>query len=135
MAGEVEIEIAKKLFAAWSCGDPGAPEAYLTAVIYDVVEGKETIGLPAIRDVFVSTLKFAPDVVLEPDAFWVNDSGVAVRWRMAATAINGVFGPENDGKQWHSEGMSTLEFRDGKVCRQVDYYHGGAAARSIQRGR
>ena len=137
MVAEAEIETAKKLFAAWSSGDPDAPEAFLTedAVLYDIVEGKEKVGWPTIRKFFAATLKFAPDVVLAPDAFWANESGLAVRWHMSATAINGMFGAENDGKKWRSEGMSTLEFRDGKVCREVDYHHGGAGLRSLAEAR
>jgi ketosteroid isomerase-like protein len=133
MAGSDEIEIAKKLFAAWSSGDPDAPEAFLTedAVLYDIVEGKQKAGWTAIRTFFAATLQFAPDVVLAPKAFWASDTGLAVRWEMSATAINGMFGPDNDGKTWRSEGMSTLEFRDGKVCREVDYHHGGSGLRSL----
>ncbi len=135
MAGAAEIEIAKKLFAAWSSGDPDAPERYLTqdAVLYDVVEGSEKAGWPAIRAFFAATLQFAPDVVLAPNAFWVNEDGLAVRWEMSATAIKGMFGPDNDGRTWRSEGMSTLEFRDGRVCREVDYHHGGAGLRSLSK--
>jgi hypothetical protein len=51
---------------------------------------------------------------------------------MSAQVPSGMFGPEHEGKTWHSDGMSTLEFRDGKVCREVDYHHGGAVLRSLE---
>jgi ketosteroid isomerase-like protein len=132
MAGAAEIEIARKLFAAWSSGDVDAPAEFLTedAVLHDIVEGNDKVGWPAIREFFGSALKISPGVVLEPDAFWVNETGVAVRWHMSATAGD-MFGPEVKGRKWHSDGMSTLEFRDGKVCREVDYHHGGAVLRSL----
>ena len=133
MAGQAEIEIAKKLFAAWSSGNVDDAAEFLTedAVLHDIVEGSDKVGWPAIREFFSFALKVSPDLVLEPNAFWVNDEGIAVRWHMSATVTNDMFGPEAKGKKWHSDGMSTLEFRDGKVCREVDYHHGGAIARSL----
>jgi ketosteroid isomerase-like protein len=133
MAGQAEIEIARKLFAAWSSGDVDAPAEFLTedAVLHDIVAGKDKVGWPAIREFFGAALTISPGVVLLPDAFWVNETGVAVRWRMSATVTSEMFGPEAVGKTWHSDGMSTLEFRDGKVCREVDYHHGGAVLRSL----
>jgi ketosteroid isomerase-like protein len=133
MTGEAEIEIARKLFAAWSSGDPDAPREFLTddAVLHDIVAGSDKVGWLAIREFFASALKVSPDLVLEPDAFWVNETGVALRFHMSATVQGDMFGPDARGKKWHSEGMSTLEFRDGKVCREVDYHHGGAVARSL----
>lgn len=137
MAGDAEIEIARKLFAAWSSGDPDAPREFLTedAVLHDIVAGRDKVGWPEIREFFALALRVSPDLVLEPDAFWLNDTGVALRFHMSATVQEGdMFGPEARGKTWHSDGMSTLEFRDGKVCREVDYHHGGAVLRSLGLG-
>jgi ketosteroid isomerase-like protein len=135
MAGDAEIEIARKLFAAWSSGNVDAPREFLTedAVLYDIVAGEAKQGWPAIREFFGSTLAFSEGLVLAPQDFWVNETGVALRWNMSAVAGD-MFGPEAKGKTWHSEGMSTLEFRDGKVCREVDYHHGPAVLRSLGLG-
>ena len=132
MSDEKRIEIATKLFLAWSSGDPDAPAEFLTedAVLHDIVEGNPKEGWSAIREFFGVTLKLSPGVVLEPKEFWVNEEGVAVRWHMSAVASD-LFGPEHKGKTWHSDGMSTLEFRGDKVCREVDYHHGGAVLRSL----
>lgn len=133
MLGEAEIEIAKKLFAAWSSGDPDAPAEFLTedAVLHDIVAGSDKVGWPAVREFFQGALTISPGVVLAPDAFWVGETSLAVRWHMSATVQTEMFGPENKGKTWHSDGMSTLEFRGDKVCREVDYHHGGAVLRSL----
>ncbi|MDP6979935.1 MAG: nuclear transport factor 2 family protein [Myxococcota bacterium] len=135
MAGDAEIEIAKKLFAAWSSGDVDAPAEFLTedAVLLDIVAGEPKEGWPAIREFFGMTLKVFPTVVLAPDAFWVNETGLAVRWHMSAVA--GETFPEHvRGKKWRSDGMSTLEFRGDKVCREVDYHHGPNVLRSLGLG-
>jgi ketosteroid isomerase-like protein len=134
MVGRAEIEIAKKLYAAWSSGDADAPAEFLTedAVLHDIVAGSDKVGWAAIREFFGFALSVTPDLALEPNGFWVNESGLAVRFHMSGTVVGDMFGPEHRGKKWHSEGMSTLEFRDGKVCREVDYHHGGAILRSLQ---
>jgi hypothetical protein len=133
MLGEAEIEIAKKLFAAWSSGDPDAPAEFLTddAVLHDIVAGSDKVGWPAIREFFQGALTVSPGVVLEPDAFWVGEDSLAVRWHMSATIEGEMFGPDHKGKTWHSDGMSTLVFRGDKVCHEVDYHHGGAVLRSL----
>ena len=102
MAGEAEIEIAKQLFSAWSSGDADAPRAFLTddAVLHDVADGHDKVGWPAIREFFGVALQVWPDVVLEPDAFWTSDEGVAVRWRMSATVPNEMFGPPVPAMLW-----------------------------------
>ncbi len=135
MAGSTEIEIAKQLFAAWSSGDIDAPAAFLTedAVLLDIVAGDAKEGWPAIREFFGTTLRISPGIVLAPDAFWLNETGVALRWHMSATASE-LFPESVHGKTWHSDGMSTLEFRGDKVCREVDYHHGGNVLRSLGLG-
>jgi len=95
MLGEAEIEIAKKLFAAWSSGDPDAPAEFLTedAVLHDIVAGSDKVGWPAVREFFQGALTISPGVVLEPDAFWVGGTSLAVRWHMSATVQTEMFGP------------------------------------------
>ena len=136
MAGETEIAIGRALFEAWSSGDADAPSRYLTedAVLYDVVEGTEKVGWPAIRGFFGNSLKIFPDLVLAPIEFWTNERGVALTWRLTASIREENFGPDHAGKQLVSDGMSSLEFRGDKVCREVDYHHGGALQRSLAAG-
>lgn len=135
MAEDPRIETARSLFAAWSSGDAEAPHAYMhdDAVLYDIVGG-EYAGWPAIRDFFAAGLAKWSDLVLEPEQFWTNDSGVALTWVMSATVPDDRFGAEHKGRQWRSEGMSHLVFTAGKVAREVDYHDGGAVPRSLGLG-
>jgi len=134
MAGLAEIEVAKQLFAAWSSGDVDAPSQFLTddAVLHDIVEGSDKVGWPQIREFFAISLKVFPDVTLVPQQFWTSEQGVALSWRMSGTVQTDMFGLEAKGKKFKSDGMSTLEFRDGKVCREVDYHHAGSIPRSVK---
>ena len=133
MAGAAEIEVARKLFLAWSSGNADAPEPYMTAdaVLYDIVAGDEKKGWPAIRAFFDGGVKVWPDLDLTPERYWTNDKGVALTWLMSATVTDERFGAAAKGKKWKSEGMSFLEFRDGKVCYEVDYHNGANVMRSL----
>ena len=134
MAGQREIDTAIALFKAWSSGDADAPGPFFAegGVLRDIVAGEDKVGWPAIREFFAGGLQAFPDLELVPDVFWTNDTGVAFTWRMSATVANDAMGPDAKGKRWHSDGMTYLEFDGaGKVTLEVDYHHGGAAARSL----
>ena len=131
--GTTRIELAGQLFAAWSSGDPDAPEPFLTAdtVLYDIVGGEHG-GWPAIRAFFAAGVKAWPDLVLAPDEFWTNERGVALRWVMTASVSDERFGAEHVGKQWRSEGMSWLVYDENdRVTREVDYHDRNAIPRSL----
>ncbi len=109
------IEIAKKLFAGWSSGNPDAPQELMTpdAVLHDVASGTFE-GWPAIRAFFASGLARWDDLQLVPDEFWANDSGLALHYVMSATVKDAsTYGPEHVGKKWSVEVMSYLRF-DGE---------------------
>jgi steroid delta-isomerase-like uncharacterized protein len=126
------IDIAEKLFEAWSSGDADAPEPYLhpNCVLYDIVGGEHQ-GWKAIREFFAQGLKPWPDLVLLPEEYWTNEKGVALSWVMSATVQDDAFGPEAKGKKWRSEGMSFLDFENGVVTREVDYHDSGAVAKTL----
>lgn len=126
------IDIAEKLFAAWSSGDADAPKPFLApdCVLYDIVGG-EHIGWAKIKDFFAAGLKTWPDLVLLPDEYWTSEKGIAMSWVMSATVQDDAFGPQARGRKWRSEGMSFLEFSNGVVTREVDYHDSGAVAKSL----
>lgn len=133
MIRDPRVDTVEALFKAWSSGDVDAPERFFhpDAVLYDIVGGS-CRGWPAIRTFFDHGLKQWPDLVLLPDGYWTNDEGVAVRWVMSATVSNeSSFGPQAVGRKWTSEGMSYIDFQDGRIRREVDYHDSAAATRSL----
>lgn len=128
-----QVATARRLFEAWSSGDPDAPHQYLAddAVLYDIVAGDAKEGWPAIRTFFAEGLKVWPDLRFDLGEFWTNGNGVALTWVMSATVADDRFGGEARGKRWRSEGMTALEFRGGKVVREVDYHNGASVPRSL----
>jgi steroid delta-isomerase-like uncharacterized protein len=132
---DARIGVARALFEAWSSGDADAPAAFMhdDAVLYDIVGGEHT-GWPAIRAFFAQGLEKWSDLVLAPDEYWTNESGVALRWVMTATIPDDTFGPEQKGRKWSSEGMTYLVFDGDRVAREIDYHDSGAVRRSLGLG-
>jgi hypothetical protein len=130
---ERRIAIAKEVFAAWSSGDPDAPERFFTpdATLFDVASGQFD-GWPAIRAFFAKGLQKWDDLVLAPDEFWANDSGLALHYLMSATIKDpDTFGPDQVGKVWKVDVMSFLRFDGDRVCYEADFHDRGSRARSL----
>lgn len=129
---DLRIDLAEKLFAAWSSGDADAPQPYLSpdCILYDIVGGEHR-GWDSIRRFFAEGLSLWPDLELLPNRYWLSDKGVAVTWVMSATVRGDTFGPEAQGRKWRSEGMSFLDIENGVVVREADYHDSGAIAKSL----
>jgi hypothetical protein len=127
------IEIATKLFEGWSSGDPDAPEPYFApdGVLDDVASGRFE-GWPAIREFFARGLSRTADLTLVPEEFWVNESGLALRYTMSGTVVEErSFGPEHVGRRWAVPVMSFLRFDGDVVCYEADFHDKGSRARSL----
>ncbi|MDE2932959.1 MAG: nuclear transport factor 2 family protein, partial [Chloroflexota bacterium] len=124
MVGQAEVEIARKLFEeGWSGGHVDAPLQFMTedVVMRDIVGHSEAMrGHDAVREFWAAA---ADTLKVLPEEIYVADSGVVVMW-MAYGQIP-ADAKENAGRWGTAEGVSRLEFRDGKVCLEVDYWHGG----------
>ena len=134
MAEDPRITLVRDIFAAWSSGDADAPECFFRpdAVLEDI-EGGRHEGWPTIRAFFARGLERYPDLVLLPERFWINDTGVALTWTMSATVTDARFGPENIGRRWSSPGMSFIEFDGSRVRLEVDYHTRSQVLRSLGR--
>jgi SnoaL-like domain len=128
------VEIVENLFRAWSSADADAPEQYLTgdAILSDSIGG-DYQGWPAIREYFQRGLEHYPDLELVPTGeYWFRDDGVALTWRMSATAQDDRYGPGTQGRRWNVEGMSYIVFDGDRIKLEVDYHDAGARGRSLQ---
>jgi hypothetical protein len=127
------IEIATKLFAGWSSGNPDAPEPYFhaDAVLFDVASGQFE-GWPAIRAFFARGLTRSHELTLVPDRFWVRPDGLALHYVMSATIADPAsYGPEYVGRRWSVDVMSELRFDGHLVVYEADYHDKGSRTRSL----
>lgn len=128
-----QIRIATSLFAAWSSGDPDAPEPFFApdGVLDDVASGRFD-GWPAIRTFFASGLTRTHNLVLAPTEFWANESGLALLYTMSGDVVRPEsFGPEHVGRRWSVPCMSYLRFDGDRVCYEADFHDKGARAKSL----
>jgi hypothetical protein len=127
------IEIATKLFAGWSSGNPDAPEEYFhpQGVLMDVASGRFE-GWPNIRNFFANGLTRTKHLTLIPDEFWVNDTGLALHYVMSGEVINPAsYGPEYVGRRWSVDVMSYLRFEGDQVVFEADFHDKGSRAKSL----
>lgn len=112
-------ETLSQLFAAWSSGDIDAPGAFVTEDfrLCDTAFDQECKGWPAAREFFAYALENNPGVHMRPTDIWCTDEEnlALVRWVMTGSSAA-------TGRLWEVEGVSTLRFRDGLVCEEIDYY-------------
>jgi hypothetical protein len=130
------IEVAKKLFAAWSSGDADAPAQFLApnATLWDSIGGQKD-GWPMIREYFAHGLQRYPDLELKPTGeFWARPDGIALQWVMSATVMDDSKGAEHKGKKWIVEGLSFLVFDGLIVTLEADYHEGTSRDKSLQDG-
>jgi len=127
------IEIARSLFAAWSSGDPDAPEPFWVpnGTLADVASGTFE-GWPAIRAFFANGLTRTGNLTLVPDEFWGNPDGLAVHYVMSGDVVRPEsFGAEHVGRRWSVPCMSYLRFDGDRVCYEADFHDKGARAKSL----
>jgi hypothetical protein len=125
MIGEHEREVARRLFEeGWSGGEPESPLPFLTedAVMRDILGHPEAMrGHKEIVDFFGPVAK---NLKVWPEEYFASGDGIALTWVAYIHIDNDFSGEENRGR-WHcGEGMSRLEFREGKVCLEIDYWKG-----------
>ncbi|HJP41570.1 MAG TPA: nuclear transport factor 2 family protein [Dehalococcoidia bacterium] len=125
MVTKAEVEVARRLFEeGWGGGHPDAPKQFMTddIVMRDIVGHAEPLrGWEEVRKFWEAA---APTLKTKVEDVYASDKGVALTWIAYVQIADESMGAENKGKWIAGEGMSRLEFRDGKVSLEVDYWHG-----------
>jgi hypothetical protein len=125
MTDAERIELARRLFEeGWSGDKPESPLPFLTedVVMRDILAHPEAMhGHQGILDFFGPG---AGNLKVMPEEYFLNERGVSLTWVAYLAITNDHHGAENRGRWLCGEGMSRLEFRDGKVCLEIDYWKG-----------
>jgi hypothetical protein len=122
---EERIELARRLFEeGWSGGKSDSPLAFMTedAVMRDILGHPGAMrGHEAIKAFFGPV---AAVLKVMPEEYFLNEHGVSLSWMAYIKILDDNHGPENKGRYLCGEGMSRLEYRDGKVSLEIDYWNG-----------
>jgi hypothetical protein len=125
MTDAERIELARRLFEeGWSGDKPESPLPFLTedVVMRDILAHPEAMhGHQGVLDFFGPG---AGNLKVMPEEYFLNERGVSLTWVAYLAITNDLQGAENRGRWLCGEGMSRLEFRDGKVCLEIDYRKG-----------
>jgi hypothetical protein len=123
--GDAELEVARQLFEeGWSGPNREAPLQFMTedAVMRDILGHPEALnGHEEIGNFYAGV---AGLLRVWPEEYFVNHDGVSLTWMAYIEITNDHHGEENRGKYLCGEGMSRLEFEDGKVSLEIDYWAG-----------
>lgn len=122
---KAEIEIGKRLFVeGWGGDTPEAPLQFMTedVVMRDVLgHAEEMRGSQDIIDFWGES---AGHLRVPPEEIFIAEDGIAMTWMAYIRIRDDSQGADNMGKWQCGEGMSRLEFRDGLVCLEIDYWAG-----------
>jgi steroid delta-isomerase-like uncharacterized protein len=111
---------------AWSSGDPGRILPLFTEDVHfeDVPLGVLTKGHAELRGFVTGMLGALADVRFEVTSRFVSDDGTsgALEWIFHGRQTKDVPGLPATNQQFHVRGSSVVQFRDGKIARESDYW-------------
>ncbi|MEW6630153.1 MAG: nuclear transport factor 2 family protein [Pseudomonadota bacterium] len=120
MTGQADADTVAKVLDAFNRRDV---EAILEHFADDVEfrapagpdpQGRRMLGKAAVRDAFAARFAAVPDISWTDDETWICDRGIASRWRVAGTAV--------DGQRLDICGCDFWKLRDGKIVLKDTYY-------------
>lgn len=126
-------QLVDELFDKWSSGDPDQiqPLFHPDAFLWDSVNGGFK-GWPAIRQLYVESLSRWDNLSCGVVRAWPEDTNsISFVWRTTAFVKGDRFGAEFRGAPCSFEGMAYIEFDNGLVMREIEYFDRGAPAQSL----
>jgi steroid delta-isomerase-like uncharacterized protein len=116
--GSAEARLLSSYEAAWSAHDAEKVAAYFTddAVYEDVTLGELHRGRSAIKAFAQGTFDVLPGYAIKPQSIVVGNGSAAVEWVMSGTY-------RETGKSFSVRGVSVMQFENGKIRRNSDYWN------------
>lgn len=114
----VEERLLSGYAAAWSSNDVEKLAAYFTddAIYEDVALGEVHRGKPAIMAFARGTFDALPGFTMKPQSLVVGNESAAFEWIMSGTF-------RKTGKSFSVRGVSVMQFENGKIRRNSDYWN------------
>jgi len=133
MALDTFRTLVDELFVSWSSGNPDEVQQHFheDAYLWDSVNGGFN-GWPAIRGLYEESLKRWHQLSCRVLQSWpALDGSIAFVWESSGLVADDRFGSERKGERCTFEGMAYIEFENGLVMREIEYFDRTAPARSI----
>ena len=132
MSGEFR-SLVDQLFNIWGSDDLDLIEPFFhpDAYLWDSVNGGYS-GWPEISGLYIESLKRWTDMRCVATRFWpADDTSISFTWTATAKVGDDRFGTQLRGAECQFDGMSYIEFEDGLILREIEYFDRAAPARSI----
>jgi len=97
-------------------GNTGLADQILTPDVLIHVNGQESRGVDAAKQLATALKTAFPDIRITHDEVIVSGDRVAIRWTSDQTHGGDYFGTPASGKRIHIEGLDLFHIRDGKIA-------------------
>lgn len=111
--------------AAWLAHDSEAIVRFFAddAIYEDVALATISRSKAQIREFVQASLTAIPDLRIEPKRVFATADRLCSEWTMSGTHTGGFPGLPGTGKRFSVEVASVLEWHDGKIRRNTDYWN------------
>ncbi|MCI0747282.1 MAG: ester cyclase [Verrucomicrobia subdivision 3 bacterium] len=123
---ETDLEkLYQNYVAAWSTRDIEAVVSFFTddCVYEDVALGVLNRGASEVRAFVQATLAAIPDFKIEPKSVFATVGRLGSEWIMSGTQTGDFPGLPATGKAFTVPVASIMEFHNGKIRRNTDYWN------------
>ena len=118
-------KLYQKYIAAWLAHDTEAVVSFFVedCVYEDVALGALNRGKSEVRAFVQATLAAIPDFTIETKSVFATVDRLASEWTMTGTQTGDFPGLPATGKRFSVPVASIMEFQDGKIRRNTDYWN------------
>ena len=123
---ETDVEkLYRKYIAAWLARDIEAVVSFFAedCIYEDVALGALNRGKGEVRTFVQTTLTAIPDFKIEPKSVFATVDRLASEWIMTGTQTGDFPGLPATGKSFSVPVASIMEFQNGKIRRNTDYWN------------
>ena len=123
---ETDVEkLYRKYIAAWLARDIEAVVSFFVedCIYEDVALGALNRGKNEVRTFVQATLTAIPDFKIEPKSVFATVDRLASEWIMTGTQTGDFPGLPATGKSFSVPVASIMEFQNGKIRRNTDYWN------------
>ena len=118
-------QLYKKYIAAWLAHDTEAVVSFFAegCVYEDLALGALNRGKSEVRAFVQATLAAIPDFTIEPKSVFATADRLVSEWTMTGTQTGDFPGLPATGKSFSVPVASVMEFQNGKIHRNTDYWN------------
>lgn len=111
--------------AAWRAHDVDAVLSFFAhdGVYEDVALGTVSRSAAEVREFVQASLTAIPDIIVEPKRVFATADRLCSEWTMSGTHAGDFPGLPATGRRFSVEVASIIEWEDGKIRRNTDYWN------------